>query len=182
MTRPMPGGRRRVDRVLAPDFIEQVSQLPLEEIRRRRFEAEQEEADLSYLRRLLHGRLDIIDAELAARASGDDRHSIVEDLTRILTDPSRTSRGMGRHLSVQPTRVAEHRRLVERLVADPAVSDVGSGSTPDLEAARDRLRMHEREVSEVRHDVQHVVDVLSAELTQRYREGRADVDTLLRGE
>ena len=60
MTRPMPGGRRRVDHVLAPEFLEGLSDLPLADLRARRREAEQEEADLSYLRRMLHGRMSII--------------------------------------------------------------------------------------------------------------------------
>jgi hypothetical protein len=177
----MAGGRRRIDRVLSAEFIAGAADLSLDEIRRRRFEAEQEEADLSYLRRLLHGRIDIVQAELARRAAGGTG-SIVAELTTILADPSRASRGAGRHLSVEPTRVAEHRRLVERIVADPALSDVASSSSDDLEQALDRLRAHEREVSEVRLEVQQVVDQLSAELTRRYREGSASVDTLLRGE
>jgi hypothetical protein len=178
----MVGGKRRIDRVLSPDFTADAETASLDEIRRRRFEAEQEEADLSYLRRLLHGRIDIVEAELARRHSGGERHSLVEDLAAILSDPSRAARGLGRHLSVEPTRVAEHRRLIERVVADPALSDVGSRPTEELEAVRDRLRGHEVEVSEVRHQVQHVVDVLSSELTRRYRDGRANVDSLLRGE
>lgn len=181
MTRPMKGGRRRIDRVLDESFIAEIADMPIDEVRRRRFEAEQEEADLSYLRRLLHGRIDIVTAEIARREGGG-KHTLVEDLVGILTDPVRSARGLGRHLSVQPTRVAEHRRLVERLIADPTISDVTHQSDEELSKALEMLKDNEREVSEVRHQVQEVVDLLTGELTGRYRDGRASVDSLLRQE
>jgi hypothetical protein len=43
--------------------------LSLAELRALRRDAQQEEADLSYLRRLLQGRIDILQAELACRRS-----------------------------------------------------------------------------------------------------------------
>ena len=175
----MPGGRRRIDRVLDPAFIHDIQGIDLEELRRRRYEAEQEEADLSYLRRVLHGRIDILEAELRRRRTHNER-SLMEDLTSILTDPNRTARGISRHLSVEPTRITEHRRLVERIVADPSLSDVTTRSEDELNDVLAQLHLHEREVSEVRRDVQEVVDLFSAELTARYREGRASVDSLLR--
>ena len=64
-TTPHPQGRRRIDRVLADDFATDLSSLDLDEVRARRREAEQEKADLSYVRRMLQGRMDILRAELA---------------------------------------------------------------------------------------------------------------------
>ena len=64
MSEPIPGGRRRVDRVLGPGFLDDLDSLTLQELRERRHDAEQEDADLSYIRRLLQGRLDIIRAEM----------------------------------------------------------------------------------------------------------------------
>jgi hypothetical protein len=49
----VPGGQRGIDRVLDPGFTDRVDQLGLPERRARREEAEAEEADVSYLRRLL---------------------------------------------------------------------------------------------------------------------------------
>ena len=54
----VPGGQRRIDRVLDPRFTDGVERLDLAELRSRREEAEAEEADVSYLRRLLQGRLE----------------------------------------------------------------------------------------------------------------------------
>jgi len=108
MTRPMPGGRRRVDLVLAADFLDGLPELPLSELRAKRREAEQEEADLSYLRRMLHGRISIVQAELRHRDPESDSGSVVDELSSILGDEQRSTRGLGRHLTVEPSRVDEH--------------------------------------------------------------------------
>ena len=60
---PQDGGRRPIDRVLAPGYPDDLSELSPEELRDRRHEAEQEEVDLSYARRLLQGRLDLLRSE-----------------------------------------------------------------------------------------------------------------------
>jgi hypothetical protein len=175
----MPGGRRRVDHVLAPEFLEGLSDLPLADLRARRREAEQEEADLSYLRRMLHGRMSIIEAELRHREPGVESGSVVDELASILGDEQRSTRGLGRHLTVEPSRVDEHRRSEEQIIADAVMSDVSARSDGELHDAMARLAAHEVEVSEVRRAVQHAMDTLSAELTTRYRDGSATVDELL---
>ena len=178
MSSPMPGGRRRVDRVLAPGYAEDLAGLPLDEVRARRREAEQEEADLSFLRRMLHGRMDIVKAEQARRAS-DGSESVVDHLAEILADPSRSTRGLGRHLSVEPSRVDEHRRIVEQAISDSFISDVSSRSDTELAEALVTLQDHEREVSGVRVRVQQVADAFSGEIARRYKDGSASVDELL---
>ena len=81
----LTGGKRRIDKVLASNYLEGLEELPLEEIRALRDDAGQEETDLSYLRRLLQGRIDIVNAELSRRGSGD-ASGIVGELPRILAD------------------------------------------------------------------------------------------------
>jgi hypothetical protein len=175
----MPGGRRRVDHVLAPEFLEGLSDLPLADLRARRREAEQEEADLSYLRRMLHGRMSIIEAELRHRDPDVESGPVVDDLASILGDEQRSTRGLGRHLTVEPSRVDEHRRSEEQIIADAVMSDVAARTDAELRDAMERLAAHEVEVSEVRREVQKAMDTLSAELTARYRDGSATVDELL---
>jgi len=174
----MPGGHRRIDRVLAPDFLDGLEGLPIEQVRERRREAEQEEVDLSYLRRLLHGRLDIVEAELQRRGS-PGQGDLVERLSEILADPARAAHGSGRHLTVEPSRVDEHRRRVEQVVADVGISDVTRRTDDELVQSLADLRAIEAEVSEVRRSVQVVADACSAELARRYRDGLASVDDVL---
>jgi len=69
----MEGGHRRIDRVLSPAFVENLPDLSLAEVKQRRDEALAEREYLSLLRRLVHGRLDILRAEAARRGRGDRR-------------------------------------------------------------------------------------------------------------
>lgn len=176
-TGPVPGGRRRIDRVLAEDFTADLAALDMDELRARRRDAEQEEADLSYIRRMLQGRMDILRAELSRRAGGGEK--IVEALSGVLADSARSDHGLGRFLRVEPSRVDEHRRLVEQLVADVGVSDVAHQTDEELRAALQRLEEFERAVSEDRRRVQQVMDLLTTEVASRYKTGAASVDDLL---
>jgi hypothetical protein len=180
-TAPLPGGRRAIDRILAEDYLEDLTTRPLAEVRRLRLEADQEEADLSYLRRLLQGRLDIVRAELARRQSGSDQ-GIVAGLAAILAEESRSpARGMGRHHAAEPNRVAPSRRRLEALAHDVEISDVTSRTDDELRAAQERITLEEGRVSARRKAVQQVVDACGAEITRRYRDGEAAVDDLLAG-
>lgn len=179
MIQPMAGGRRRIDRVLAPDFLDDVHTIDNERLRAKRLDAEQEEVDLSFVRRMLQGRIDIVRAELAGRHGQEAEGDIVERLVKVLGSEQRTTRGLGRHLNLEPTRVSETRRAVEQLIADAELSDVTHRSDAELEAGLLRLLDFERQVSDVRRQVQDTIGVLSAELADRYRDGRASVDSLL---
>src|SRR5215475_14867403 len=148
---PIPGGRRRIDRVLAPDFLDGLENRPIEEVRARRRDAEQEEADLSYLRRLLHGRMDILKAEVSRRADGTST-PVIEQLAQILADPTSNRPGQGRHINVVPSRVGEYRRRVERAVGDIDLSDIEALSEAELVDAIERLAAFERDLSRSRRD------------------------------
>jgi hypothetical protein len=176
----MTQGHRRIDRVLAEDYLDGLGGLPMDEVRTLRKEAEQEETDLSYLRRLLQGRLDIIRAELARR-SGETTGELVDSLPQILADEGTTSspHGLGRHIAAEPSRADSHRRHVEQLVADVDLSDLSSHDEDSLRRSVETLEQEEHDVSEKRHSVQLVMDACTAEITRRYRDGDADVSDLL---
>ncbi|MCW2623049.1 MAG: AmfC protein [Frankiales bacterium] len=175
---PPSRGNRRIDRVLAEGFLDHLVSGPLEEIRGLKAEAEQEEVDLSYLRRLIQGRIDVLRAELARRDGANS--DLVASLPQILADEPRSpARGLGRHTTVEPSRVDEKRRYVESLVADVDLSDVGARTREELEQALVTFRAEEQDLSVKRRDVQKVMDAASAEITRRYRDGEASVQALL---
>lgn len=177
-----PGGRRRIDRVLSPDYLAGLDQLELTEVRARRDDAAQEETDLSYLRRLLHGRIDIVRAELRRRAEGGSE-PVVDQLARILADNAvGPAAGSGRHQTLEPSRAEAHRRHIEALVADADLSDVGSLPDDRLDLALRTYVGEEASVSQRRREVQVVMDALNAEIASRYRAGSASVDDLLDAE
>lgn len=154
----------------------------LDELRALRRQAQEDEADLSYLRRLLHGRVDILRAELARRSvSGPAADTLMEQLAEILTDLPSQVRNSARHVTLHTPRSEEYQALADELMDDVALADLESQSDSALRAACIRLTTHEQMLSLRRQGLQRTVDGCSAEITRRYREGEARVDDLLSG-
>jgi hypothetical protein len=182
MTEFVAGGRRRIDRVLAPAYLEELSHLDIQGVRARRAEAQQEEVDLSYARRLLQGRIDLLRAERASRRGQgplvDRPHTdeeIVAALKEILCDdPSGTDTPV-RFVGAEPSRVGEHRREAERAVADVGGSDLAATTDDQLDEALSELAAIEGRVSRSRKRVQLVVDALTEEIARRYRSGEVNL-------
>jgi hypothetical protein len=176
------GGRRRIDRVLAPEYIAELGQRALVEVRELRDDAAQEETDLSYLRRLLHARIDIVRAEQLRRAEGGSA-TVVEQLASILAKNAvGPANGSGRYSTLEPSRAEAHRRHLEALVSDVDLSDVSALTDAKLDQALETYVAEEASVSGRRREVQAVVDHLNAEIANRYRLGTASVDELLNAE
>lgn len=176
-----PGGNRRIDRVLSEDYLRRVSEVSLDELRAMRDEAEQEETDLSYVRRMLQGRMDIMKAEVNRRAGGEGATSLIDLLPAILADDSHVStpHGLGRHVTTEPSRADQHRRYVESLIADVDLSNPLGHDDDSLARVLDLFAREEATVSLQRKAVQQVMDACTAEMGRRYRDGGADVDDLL---
>ena len=164
------GGRRRIDRVLAPEFATHLERLDLDEVRRRRDECLAEREYLSFLRRLLQGRMDILSAERERRRSGGDAKPLVEQLADALADRTRgPSRGEAPLVPIPDDEIALARRRIEKLAADISLSDPGALTDEQLEEALVRLGDEEREVSATRARVFAAHDALQGEVKRRYR-------------
>jgi hypothetical protein len=178
---PTPAGGAAVDALLDPAFLADVGGRPMAEVRRLRRQAEQSEVDLSFARRLLQGRLDIVRRELQRRAEHDGR-TLVDLLPEILAEKGRgPAHGLGRHQTVQPSSPEATESWVNSLTRVD-LSAVPELSDADLEAAARALTEAERSLSERRRGVQQVMDALAGELGRRYRDGEADVAALLADE
>ncbi len=175
-----------------------IGQLGLAQLRTLRRDALEQEADLSYLRRLLHGRMDILRAELdrrpaaellagatgtagAAGPAGGDARALLDRLPAILTDAPSSVRSSARHVTLGPPRGEQYQVQADALMGDVRLADLAAHPAEDLLAALERLRAHEREVSGRRQVLQRTTDDCSAEIARRYREGEARVDDLLAG-
>jgi hypothetical protein len=185
-TQPQDGGRRPIDRVLSPGYADDLAGLSADELHERRHEAEQEEVDLSYARRLLQGRLDLLRSEQANRrdhpgggvpAGERSDEVLVRDLVAAMTtdEAPRRDHGLGRYMDVEPSRVGEHRRAAELVVADPRVSDTDSLSDEELADAVERVSGLEQQVSLNRQRVQQVSDALIEEVSRRFRDGELTI-------
>lgn len=165
--------------------------LTLVELRELRRNAQQEEADLSYLRRLLQGRIDILRAEVGQRtgaslpcALGDANRrptTLLERLPEILADGPSRIRSSARHVTLGTPRSEEYRRLADEMLGEVGLSDLAALTDDELGQAMRRLVGHEEQVSMRRARLQRAADGCSAEIARRYREGEARIDDLLCG-
>ncbi|MDF2271217.1 aerial mycelium formation protein [Streptomyces coacervatus] len=152
--------------------------LNLPELRTLRRDAQREEADLSYVRRLLQGRIDILRAELARR-SPTGAGSVVERLPEILTDAPARHRSSARHVTLGTPHSEEYGRLATDMLAEVELSDLDARTDLELNTAMGRLVRYEQQVSLRRQRLQRTTDDCSGEIARRYREGEAQVDDLL---
>ena len=175
----------RIETLLSPEYVEGLESLPMADVRQRRDECQEAADVLSYLRRIVQGRFDLVHAEIDRRVSGGegrDLSDMVEQLKRgeIIADSTR-SPGNGRlPMNFGP---ADADGWITRELDE--VFDAGqAGHLPDLpdeELRRiaDALNELERKVSDQRNRLHERHDALQAEVVRRYKSGEATVDSLL---
>ncbi|GGJ44951.1 RsiG family protein [Streptomyces brasiliensis] len=160
-----------------------LTRLGLPEVRTLRRDAQRDEADLSYVRRLLQGRIDILRAELSRRGAASlvppADSPVVDRLPEILTDGPARHRSSARHVTLGTPQSEEYRRLAADMLAEVELSDLQARTDLELNAAMGRLVHYEQQVSRRRQQLQRTTDECSAEIARRYREGEAQVDDLL---
>ena len=169
--------------ILDPAFLDGLADLSLAEVRARRDRATQIETGLSYLRRLVQGRLDIVVAERSRRAAGlppGDLAGLVDRLPEILGDHVHAP-GFGRLPTIlAPGEVdAALEARIESIVPTATLSGLSELADSDLDQAFEALEGLEREVSAQRRSLHGVLDALQEEIVRRYRSGEASVDSLL---
>jgi len=175
-----------LEAVLADSFIDGLAELPMDEVRARRAACEEIEVGLSYLRRLVQGRLDIVFAESRSRddsgvaAEGRSLADVVEQLPAILA-PGVVGGGPGR-LDSRLEPAGDHREFtadLDRVIDVTGLGRLGGLSTQDLAVITDRLVALEQRVSAQRRLLHDRLDLVQAEIVRRYRSGEVSVDTLL---
>ncbi|MER5258274.1 MULTISPECIES: hypothetical protein [unclassified Streptomyces] len=184
---PRPPMQRTGSAVLSEQPAPDLAALLLRELRELRRDAQQNEADLSYVRRLLQGRIDILRAEVARRkdpsAPGPEgpvvHGPIVHRLSEILTDAPARHRSSARHVTLGTPHSAEYGLLATEMLAEVELSDLDARTDDELHTAMGRLIRYEQQVSRRRQQLQRTADDCSAEIARRYREGEAQVDDLL---
>lgn len=182
MSAVRPPAQRNTD-AQAPGQVPQrapgVHGLGLPELRALRRDSQRDEADLSYIRRLLQGRIDILRAELARRTDPEAPVVVVDRLSEILADAPSSRSASARHVTLGTPHSEEFRLLAAEMLADVELSDLAARTDGELHDAMGRLVGYEQQVSRRRQQLQRTADDCSAEITRRYREGEAQVDDLL---
>jgi hypothetical protein len=174
----------RLKRVLDPSFTADLIALSTDELRRRRAEAEAEEEAISYVRRVLQGRLDILRAELRHReqAGNEEAGGLLAQLSAALSDRAAGDRDVlgsrATRLRV-PSGTESHEQRLDDVVAGSSFDDLGHLDVATLQEFVERLGQHEAELSRTRQLLFDRIDTLRSELAARYKDGRAAISDLL---
>jgi RsiG-like len=162
--------RRRIDVVLESEYLEDLQSIDLDELRKRRVTAEDVEAQISYYRRLLHGRMDLLDFELRRR-SGEEGRTLLEALPEILASGMVLgSEPNLRYLdTMPPIPSTTGRRLIDKIMEDGVLIQLPELTDAEIDEAIDRLRDVEAELSVQRRQLHSVIDALQDEIISRYR-------------
>lgn len=143
----------------------------LSELRAERLELREVEQQVSFVRRVVHGRLDMITVTRRSRAGELTEDHLMRTLPEVLVGPSQPSSRPGRGAPVpdpDPVLLAE---------ADSIGGGVDIGSlleAPDavLEAASKDLAGYERRLSHLRANLHRRLNSLSAEIGRRHASGQ----------
>jgi hypothetical protein len=149
--------------------------LSLDELRSLRTEMQQRDDVVSYARRVAQARLDLVRSEMSRRESdGDVSAEVTDVLSQHLTGgparPPRPAEDLSDDaLSVELDAICSEHRYGR-------VEDLDEVELATLATA---IEEFEQRVSQDRRARFDRLDALSAELVRRYRDGEADVDSLL---
>ena len=171
-------------RLLDDKYVKGLEEMSVAQVRDRRDECAAVEDALSYLRRWVQGKLDIVLADLERRAgglTGGDLAQVVEQLPEILSDGGRSGAPRGRmRRNIGPD--VNYRKLtaeVDRIMDVDTSAGLLGLSEQDVRRIADSLHDLEQKVSIRRTAVQDRIDNFQAEIVNRYKSGDAKPDDLL---
>jgi hypothetical protein len=152
--------------------------LTLDELRALRSALQAEDDVVSYVRRVAQARVDLVRAEVHRRERGERADDLPRELRVVLS--SHLTSGAPR--PPRPVENLDDNELSDELdaiCAEHGFSRIDELSVDELNQLDDLLTTFERRVSDDRRERYERLDVLSAELVRRYRDGEASVDGLL---
>ncbi|HEY5651619.1 MAG TPA: hypothetical protein VIW46_09250 [Acidimicrobiia bacterium] len=168
----MPQHRRRLDRVLDPDYLEGLERLSLDELRELRSTAVEVENELSYYRRLLYGRMDLVKFE-QRRRSGEEHRSLIDSLVDILTDSEREDRteprGTRHIVTDLPPLPEVGKRDIDEVMGDGVLTRLDKATADELQASLDGFEKMVMEINTQRIAAQGVIDSLSDVIAERFK-------------
>ncbi|MFN2490246.1 MAG: hypothetical protein ABR529_11015 [Actinomycetota bacterium] len=170
--------RRLAERIIDESYVQGLSERSMEELRLMREECKEGENELSFERRLVQARTDILAAELQRR-TGEAGQNLMDRLSEILKPeggglaedvplPSRAP-----DFSI-PRNVDVPRRRVEEIVGERTLARLPTIQTEEIQGIIQSLKEHERSLSGRRKRVHDVMDLIQGEVVRRYQSGEAD--------
>jgi hypothetical protein len=174
----------RIRALLEPAYLDGLADLAMADIRAKRAECQEVETGLSYLRRMVQGRLDIVHADMQRRADGGsgDLADLVAHLKDILSEKVHAP-GNGRlQAMLEPAdlpEVTEMTAELDRIAHVDQLTQLPELDDAQVQGLAEALGEFEREVSSQRRALHERIDALQEEIVRRYKSGEATVDSLL---
>lgn len=142
-----------------PGSVRAWEELTLDELRAYRRRLAHEEERVSYWRRLLHARIDVLEAQ-----AHQERALTIEELVRVLGDTG-TGRGRTALVSVHAADPLPDLPVLEEIW----VTDVDPNDRAAVAEAVQRLRNAEHQLTDYRRALHERLDTATEELINRYR-------------
>jgi len=173
-----------LQQLLAKDLLPDVTAVPLGDLRSLRVKCTGAEGDVSFVRRVAQGRLDIVGYEVRRRSgagdAGPDVSNLLFDLPDILAGPP-SGASSGRKIVIDAPGEIAHTLIegLDQAVTPAELSTVDELDDDRLAALVDTLRECEVELSTTRRRLHERIDSIQGEIARRYRDGEASIDLLL---
>jgi tetrahydromethanopterin S-methyltransferase subunit G len=177
-----------VEQLTNPEYVNGLTGLALDEVRKRRSLCQSAEEVLSFRRRMVQGRLDIVQAELYRRAgngTAEDVASLVASLPEILVERGDRHLGPGRLTSLgdDSANLGEDYETFEgtldRVFDGAKLATLAEIDENQLRNVAEQLDELERSISGERHALHKHIDKFQEEIVRRYKAGEASVEGLL---
>ncbi len=177
----------QIQQLLDDDRFADITAVPMDVLRQVRQKCTVAESDVSFVRRVAQGRLDIVGHEQqrrSAEAAGKGGVAgILYDIPEILSDQiAATPTAKARRSAdvLEPGEIALG--LTQRLDALASASVIGNAEELDKDDLRDvtaSLGEFELELSTMRRDLHTRIDAIQSEIGRRYIQGEVSVDSVL---
>ena len=173
----MADNRRVVDKVTDPEYVENLADRSIVDLRAMVAECTEAENEVSFERKLCQGRIDILKAEISRREEGRDASDLVARLPEILAGDSRTESG------TLPSRAPDYsiprnadipRRRVEEIVGEQTLARLPQLPDEEIRSVIGALTEHESNLSARRKALHDVISTLQDETVRRLKSGEAD--------
>jgi hypothetical protein len=174
-----------LQRLLAKDLVPDVTAVPLDDLRHLRVECSAAEGDVSFVRRVAQGRLDIVGHEMRRRAGASDSApeltGLLYDLPDILSLGSPGPSSSGRMLAIHEPGVLAQTLLgeLDQAAASAELTSLEQLPIDRLAGLVEGLREFEVDLSTTRRRLHERIDSIQGEIARRYRDGEASIDSLL---
>src|SRR5262249_15620924 len=143
----MSEAHERSARVLDPAYLADLDSASIDDLRAKHAECVELETEVSYVRRLTQARIDILEAEVQRRTSGESLGDLIDRLPEILADDGPRGNPASSRLPLQlaPEQDSEWMPDLERF--DGVLANLPTLSDAELGEAITGLRALERDVS-----------------------------------